>query len=131
MNKLFVLMIVPVCFWLYTALPFKLSAIVLWLSEDKSTAAISTTLWGIAVIVQIYAMWHIFKRRLKGLNIFFSIMALHVILWLSDVLVTYFEGGELLLTSKIVFDKAVFPLLVAWGLYMSDAKDFFNDVESK
>ncbi|MBE0389818.1 hypothetical protein PLUTE_b0888 [Pseudoalteromonas luteoviolacea DSM 6061] len=58
-------------------------------------------------------------------------MALHAFLWLSDVLVSYFEGEELLLSSSVVFDKILFPLLVAWGMYMSDIKYFFNNVESK
>ncbi|KZN46062.1 hypothetical protein N474_09290 [Pseudoalteromonas luteoviolacea CPMOR-2] len=131
MNKVAVMTIVPLCFWLYTAWPFILSAFSLWLSEDKSAPAISTILWGSAVIVQIYAMVLIFSRKTKGLHIFFSVMALHAFLWLSDVLVSYFEGEELLLSSSVVFDKILFPLLVAWGMYMSDIKYFFNNVESK
>ncbi|MCF2859851.1 hypothetical protein L1286_20415 [Pseudoalteromonas sp. SMS1] len=131
MNKLAVMTIVPLCFWLYTAWPFILSAFSLWLSDDKSTPAVSTMLWGCATIAQIYAMILIFRRKTKGLHIFFSVMALHVLLWLSDVFFSYFEGEVLLLSSSVVFDKIVFPLLVAWSMYMSDIKYFFNNVESK
>ncbi|WP_353349842.1 hypothetical protein [Oceaniserpentilla sp. 4NH20-0058] len=126
MNKFVVIGTVVICFISYGLWPLAASSFLLLISDDPIIAFSSVALWSVAVLVQVVAMWQIFKRNLKGLHLFFSVIFLYVVLFTGDEIIVYFESEATTFPFFSILNKAVFPLIAAWVLYYSDAKDFFQ-----
>jgi hypothetical protein len=125
MNKFVVFGTVILCFISYGIWPLAASALLVFISDEPTVGIISVVIWSIAVVIQIIAMWQIFKRNSKGLHLFFSVIFLYVLLYAGDELMFYLESDEPFPFSNIL-NKAIYPLFAMWALYFSDAKDFFN-----
>lgn len=132
MNKFVVIGTVVLCFIWYGLWPLAASSFLLLIADAPTVEFFSVVIWSLAVLVQLAAMWQIFKRNMKGLHLFFLVIFLYVLLFSCDEIVVYFENEEDIFPLYSILNKAVFPLLAAWVLYFSDAKDFFNTTtESK
>ncbi|MGR6874052.1 hypothetical protein ACU6U9_17475 [Pseudomonas sp. HK3] len=125
MNKIVVFGTVILCFISYGIWPLAASALLVSISDEPTVGLISVVIWSIAVVIQIIAMWQIFKRNPKGLHLFFSVIFLYVLLYTGDELMFYLESDEPFPFSSIL-NKAIYPFFAIWVLYFSDAKDFFN-----
>lgn len=125
MTKFVVYGTILLCFVSYGLVPLTASVLLGYISEDPLAAIAHTLMWGVAVVLQIVAMWKIFQGNRTGLHLFFLTIFLYVILYASDQIFLCLEKGEALPLADIV-NEAIFPLIAAWLLYFSDVKSFFN-----
>lgn len=125
MSKFVVFGTILLCFVSYGLIPLSASVLFGYISEDPLAAIAHSLMWGFAVLLQIIAMWKIFRGNRTGLHLFFSIIFFYIILYASDQILLSLEKGDALPWADIV-NEAFFPLIVAWLLYFSDVKSFFN-----
>lgn len=125
MTKFVVFGTILLCFVSYGLLPLGASVLFGYVSEDPLAAIAYSLLWGFVVLLQIIAMWKIFRGNRAGLHLFFSTIFIYIILYASDQILLCLEKGAALPWADIA-NKAIFPLIVAWLLYFSDVKSFFN-----
>jgi len=127
MNKFVVIGTVLTCFVFYSLLPLAGSIVLLtFSSEDHFFSVFNLVIWTPAVLVQLFAMKQIFKKNAKGLHLFFSVIFLYVFLQAGDEVIIFLDSVGDSFPFSSILNMAVYPLLAAWVLYCSDAKDFFD-----
>ena len=126
MNKFVVISTVVLCFIFYGIWPLAASSLLIFISDEPIVAIVSVALWSAVVLVQVIAMWQIFKKNVKWLHVFFSTIFLYIGLLAAGEIIVYLESEANAFPFYSILNKAIFPLLAGWALYFSDAKNFFT-----